>query len=197
MFWRAFEENSRVLQMRAFFTSRKGFSMMMMFYVKYSFCLCSIQVREGGSSFMKKMAWWMGGKERGNMLKQLSLVNQKVNFFLHFLDYDFNLPSLQMRGEIKHCWASAKNFSACADKSKTLNYFINFKDFVSSFLISNVQLQGDAIKQQNGSRKCQIVKRRGHFSSSLTQKLTNKCLGALITSQRSSLERILCTIDEK
>lgn len=76
---------------------------MMMFYVKYSFCLCSIQVREGGSSFMKKMAWWMGGKERGNMLKQLSLVNQKVNFFLHFLDYDFNLPSLQMRGEIKHC----------------------------------------------------------------------------------------------
>lgn len=135
-----------------------------------------------GWKFVHEENGVVDGEERGNMLKQLSLVNQKVNFFLHFLDYDFNLPSLQMRGEIKHCWASAKNFSACADKSKTLNYSINFKDFVSSLLISNVQLQGDAIKQQNGSQKCQIVKRRGHFPSSLTQELTNKCLGALITS---------------
>lgn len=35
--------------------------------------------------------------ERGKMFQQLSLINQKVNFFLYTLDYDFNLATFPLK----------------------------------------------------------------------------------------------------
>lgn len=76
--------------MRALLNIAKDSATMMMLYVKFT-----SSTRGWRNLQAERKKGERKCDERGKMFQQLSLINQKVNFFLYILDYEFNPATIR------------------------------------------------------------------------------------------------------